>query len=187
MTARGSDRDWAFTEGPTTAVTRVVAAPIARVWARVSDIGFPVAASPELQRVEWLDGAVEPAVGARFVGHNARGDLTWSVTCAITRFEPPHTIAWSPLYQPDDVDDPEPLATWRFDLAEADGGTRVTQTVTVGPGRSGLTWAIRQQPEREAELIAGRLAQFERAMTANLDELAEEFGHAAGTPSESGS
>ena len=38
------------------------------------------------------------------------------MTCSITRLDPPHTIAWSPLYQPDDPDDPEPLATWRFDL-----------------------------------------------------------------------
>ena len=34
--------------------------------------------SPELQSVEWLDGATEPSVGAAFVGrskHEALGEL----------------------------------------------------------------------------------------------------------------
>ena len=169
----GSERTWAFADGPTTSVRRVVPASPDEVWAHVSDIGFPIATSPELHHTEWLDGATGPAVGARFLGHNERGDLTWTTTSVVTEHDPPHAFAWTPLYRPDDPDDPEPLATWRYDLEPTDGGTLVTQTVTLGPGRSGLTWAIRQRPDDEARIISLRLAQFEESMAANLDRLAD--------------
>ena len=169
MTAAGSGRTWTFAEAPTTSVTRVVDAAPATVWETVSDIAFPIAASPELQRVEWLDGADGPVLGARFTGHNQRGDAAWSVECRIIACDPPTTFAWSPI---DDRGDA--LATWRFDLAPAeDGGTAVTQSVVIGPGRSGITWAIRQRPDDEAAILSSRLAQFEEAMTANLDALAD--------------
>ncbi|MDX3128387.1 hypothetical protein PV367_00855 [Streptomyces europaeiscabiei] len=34
----------------------------------MTDIALPARLSPELQRVEWLDGAEAPMVGARFAG-----------------------------------------------------------------------------------------------------------------------
>lgn len=172
-----------FADGPTTSVERVIPAPPEAVWEVVSDIGFPTATSPELEHTEWLDDADGPSVGARFLGHNARGDLTWTTTSVVTVHDAPTAFAWTPLYRPDDPEDPEPLATWRFDLEPVDGGTRVTQSVTLGPGRSGVTWAIRQRPEDEATIISLRLAQFEDAMAANLDRLADELDQAAGTAS----
>ena len=42
----------------------------ARVWSLVSDIQLMPTLSNELQRVEWVDGADRPRVGARFVGYN---------------------------------------------------------------------------------------------------------------------
>ena len=167
MAEQGSARTWTFAEAPTTSVERVVPAPIEEVWDRVSDIAFPIEASPELQRVEWLDDHDAPVAGSRFAGHNQRGDFSWTVECEVVACEAPSTFAWSPI---DDRGDP--LATWRFDLEPVDEGTRVTQSVTIGPGRSGITWAIRQRPDDEAEIISSRLAQFEEAMAANLDLLA---------------
>lgn len=175
MAERGSERTWRFADGPTTSVERVVAASPEDVWPLVSDIAFPVGVSPELQHVEWVSEDPGPTAGARFVGHNERGELSWSVVCEITECDPPTAFAWSPLYRPDDPEDPEPLATWRFDLQPVDGGTNVTQSVTLGPGRSGVTWAIRQRPDDEAVIISGRLEQFELAMAANLDRLVDEF------------
>lgn len=168
MTEAGSERTWVFADGPTTSVTREVAAPPAALWPHVSDIAFPVAASPELQRVGWLGDVDQPVVGARFEGHNQRGEFQWTVECEVVACEAPRTFAWSPI---DDRGDP--LATWRFDLEPVEGGTRVTQTVLLGPGRSGITWAIRQRPDDEAAIISSRLAQFEEAMAANLERLAE--------------
>lgn len=177
MTKRGSERTWTFAQAPTTSVSRVVPAPVDEVWERVSDITFPIASSPELQRVEWLGDADAPVVGARFVGHNERPDFSWSIECEVVACVTATTFAWSPI---DDRGDP--LATWRFDLEPVADGTRVTQSVTVGPGRSGLTWAIRQRPDAEAKIIANRLAQFEAAMAANLDLLTDQ---ATGTASAS--
>lgn len=172
MAEHGSTRTWTFAEAPTTSVSTTVAASPDEVWERVSDIAFPIAASPELQRVEWLDGADAPVQGARFAGHNQRGDFAWSVECEVVACEAPTTFAWSPI---DDRGDP--LATWRFDLAPTDdGGTEVTQSVVIGPGRSGITWAIRQRPDDEATIISSRLAQFEEAMAANLDLLTADLG-----------
>ena len=171
----GSERAWRFDEGPSTAVQRLVPAPPEAVWEHVTDITFPVEISPELQRTEWLDGD-RPVAGARFLGHNARGDLTWTTTSVVTVHDPPRAFAWTPLFRPDDPDDPEPLATWRFDLEPVDGGTLVTQSVRLGPGRSGLTWAIRQRPEKEAAIISARLRDFEASMAANLEHLVAVVG-----------
>ena len=41
-----------------------------QVWDVASDIHQMAESSPELQRVEWTDGATGPGLGARFIGHN---------------------------------------------------------------------------------------------------------------------
>jgi len=46
-------------------------------------------------------------------------------------------------------------------------------TVVPGQGHSGLTWAIRQQPERRDELIAFRPGDLRRNMAAVVDGIAE--------------
>ena len=161
---------WRFADGPTTSVSRVVDATAAEVWRLVSDIELPAAGSDELERVEWLDED-GPRVGARFVGHNRRGETAWSVTCVVTAYEPEERFAWDALVDPEAAE-PEAQSSWRFELEPTGGGTRVTQRVRFGPGRSGLTWAIRQDPDREAEFIARRLATMEASMTRTLDHLA---------------
>ena len=47
-------------------------APAQRVWELVSDVRNTGRFSPETFDAEWLDGATEPAVGARFRGHVKR-------------------------------------------------------------------------------------------------------------------
>lgn len=171
-----------FADGPGTHVERVVAASPEVLWPMVSDITLPTETSDELQRVEWLEADVAagevPRVGARFVGHNARGDVAWSVTCEVAECRPPSdddptaAFAWTPLVDPDAVP-AEPLSTFRFDLEPVDGGTLVRQSARLGPGRSGVTWAIRQRPDEEHEILVGRLAQFRENMQRTLDLLAE--------------
>lgn len=46
----------------------------------VTDIAHMGRLSPECTGGEWLDGAHEPTVGARFKGHNKRGFARWSTT-----------------------------------------------------------------------------------------------------------
>ena len=155
-------------ERPRAVVEIVVDAAPERVWAIVSDISLPVDGSAELQSVAWLDDADGPSLGARFVGNNARGDAEWSTTSTIVRCEVPTALFWA-------VEDvAEPVSTWGFELEPTeDGRTIVRQHVELGPGRSGLTWAIKQNPESGAEIIAGRLATLAKSMRRNLDKIAE--------------
>jgi uncharacterized membrane protein len=57
-----------YADKPTVEVQTWIDAPPSRVWQLVSNIELMPTMSNELQAVEWLDGATEPAVGARFVG-----------------------------------------------------------------------------------------------------------------------
>ena len=68
-----------YADMPTVEVATWIDAPPERVWPLVCDIGLMPGLSQELQSVEWLDGASQPAVGARFLGrsrHPALGE--WS-------------------------------------------------------------------------------------------------------------
>lgn len=157
-----------FADGPTTDVTTEIAADPEVIWPVVTDITLPVEGSPELREVEWLDGHTEPAEGATFVGHNRRGELAWSAECQITEFDPPNRFTWVPGHNAEHG----AYSAFGFELTPIDGGTRVRQWVRLGPGRSGLTWAIKQNPEAEEEIIDGRLGQFRKAMARNLEEIA---------------
>ncbi|HEX3334635.1 MAG TPA: SRPBCC family protein, partial [Acidimicrobiales bacterium] len=59
----------------------MVQAPAERIYALVADLSRMGEWSPECQQVEWLEGSIGPAVGARFIGHNRGGPgglLKWS-------------------------------------------------------------------------------------------------------------
>jgi hypothetical protein len=123
--------------------------------------------SAELQSVQWLDGATGPALGARFLGrsrHEALGE--WSTTSSVVEFEPERVFAWAV------GDDPgNPGALWRFRLEPSDGGTELSEWVQLGPGRSGLSLAIDQMPDKEQKIVFVRLREFERNMTFTLDQV----------------
>ncbi|MBD0672052.1 SRPBCC family protein [Streptomyces sp. CBMA156] len=179
-----------YADGPGTRCEVFVAAPVARVWQLVTDIGLPARLSPELRRVAWLDGADGPAVGAHFEGHNSRADmpdwrtvseiteiteaagrcvLAWGVMDADGRYgEPVRDLAGSP-------------ARWRFELAPEEGGTRLRQSVVIGPGRSGASLVIDAKPELEEKIVDFRLNELRTGMTATLEgikSLAERAGWA---------
>ncbi|MER5378983.1 SRPBCC family protein [Streptomyces sp. NPDC002688] len=160
-----------YADQPTVDVrTRIDASP-RRVWELVSDIHLMPGLSAELQSVEWLDGATGPAVGARFVGRSRHESLgEWETTSYVVECEPYRAFAWA-------VADPEqPSAVWRFGLEETDGGTELTQWMRMGPGRSGLSFAIDRMPEKEQKIVFVRLREFERSMSdtvAAIRKLAE--------------
>ena len=104
-------------------VTLHIDAPIAEVWALVSDVTRIGEFSPETFEAEWLDGATGPEGGARFRGHvkrNEKGPIYWS-TCKVTVCKPLEEFAFA-VVQGDNA-----VNNWGYKLAAADGGTDVTE------------------------------------------------------------
>ncbi|MQY40152.1 hypothetical protein SRB17_81820 [Streptomyces sp. RB17] len=155
-----------YADKPTVEVRTWIGAAPERVWKLVSDVELMPDLSDELQSIEWLDGAARPDVGARFVGrskHDALGE--WATTSTVVECIPERMFAWA-------VADPEhPTAVWRFRLEPRDGGTDLTESVQMGPARSGLSFAIDRMPEKEQKIVFVRMREFERNMTATLERI----------------
>ncbi|MFJ8624812.1 SRPBCC family protein [Kitasatospora sp. NPDC093550] len=176
-----------YADGPGTVCEVFVQAPVDRVWELVTDIELPTRLSPELQRVAWLDGADGPAVGARFEGHNHRADMPdWRTVSEVTELTGStaptgptgpagvRVFAWAVMDADgrygEPVSDPAgSLARWRFDLTPEDGGTRLRQSVEIGPGRSGVSAYIDAKPEFEEKIVDFRLGELRKGMTATLE------------------
>jgi hypothetical protein len=119
----------------------------ATVWALVSDIERMGEWSPETYRTEWLDGASEPAVGARFRGYNRRSALErWSTTPTIRVCEPERELAFALGIKTRD------FVVWRYRLEPTNGGTLLTESVTV---RGWALYGLLRPRRRERQLIEG--------------------------------
>jgi uncharacterized protein YndB with AHSA1/START domain len=155
-----------YADKPTAEVRTWIDAPPRRVWELVSDIQLMPTMSQELQSVEWLDGATAPAVGARFVGRNRHEALgAWATTSEVIECEPERVLAWA-------VEDAaNPTAVWRFQLAPENGGTELSQWVQMGPGRSGLSFAIDRMPDKEQQIVFVRMREFEKNMRFTLEQI----------------
>jgi uncharacterized protein YndB with AHSA1/START domain len=155
-----------YADKPNVEVQTWIAASPSRVWQVVSDVELMPTMSEELQAVEWLDGATEPSVGARFVGrskHEALGE--WATTSEVIECEPERVLAWA-------VEDRDnPTAIWRFSLQPQDGGTLLTQWMQMGPARSGLSFAIDSMPDKEQKIVFVRMREFEQNMTVTLEHI----------------
>ncbi|MGW3226966.1 SRPBCC family protein [Kitasatospora sp. NPDC001095] len=179
-----------YAEGPGTHCEVFAAAPVERVWELVTDIGLPARLSPELRRVAWLDGADGPAVGARFEGHNSRAGMPdWRTVSEITELTETteltgatapagpggrRVFAWGVMDADGRYGEPVSdllgaLARWRFELTPEDGGTRLRQSVVIGPGRSGPSLFIDATPELEEKIVDFRLNELRTGMAATLD------------------
>lgn len=155
-----------YADIPTVEVGTWINASPERVWALVADVDLMPSLSPELQRVEWLDGAIAPAVGSRFVGyskHDALGE--WSTTSHVIEFEPERVFAWA-------VDNTEtPTAVWRFTVEPKDDGTQLSEWMQMGPGRSGLSFAIDRMPDKEEKIVFVRMREFEKNMAGTVEQI----------------
>jgi hypothetical protein len=152
-----------YADCPTAEVSVHVRASPEAVWRVVTDIQLPARFSDEFQGADWLDGATEPALGARFVGrnhHEAMGG--WETTSTIVEFDPLHRFGWA-VGDPDD-----PAAAWRFVLVPADGGTDLSQWMRMGPARSGINIAIDRMPEKESRILERRLGEHRANMERTL-------------------
>jgi len=129
----------------------------AEIWPFVTDIQFPALFSDEFLGAEWIDNYRE--VGARFVGRNHREDMgTWEAICTVVEYQLDSIFAW----HVGDADNP--AAQWKFELEPLLNTTRLRFSMTLGPGPSGLTAAIKSMPDKEASIIAKR----QREQAANM-------------------
>ena len=107
------------------AVTVHMNAPADEVWNVVADIRNTAKFSPEVFKSEWLDGATEPALGAKYRGHvrrNEIGPVYWT-TCRVTACEPGREFGFEVLLGG------KPANNWHYDFAPtAGGGTDVTES-----------------------------------------------------------
>ena len=153
-----------YRDQPTIEVAQRVRCDVATAWKFVTDITLPARCSTELQDVEWLDGADQLKVGARFRGrsrHEALGE--WQTVCEVAEVEDQRRWVWNVL-GPDGVS-----ATWAYEVEPARDGAIVRQWARMGPGPSGLSAGIAAQPDKEGRIIARRLAEWQQNMQANLD------------------
>ncbi|MEU3840537.1 SRPBCC family protein [Streptomyces sp. NPDC028635] len=156
-------------DGPGVECEIEIAAAPEQVWKVVSDIATSARYSPELQEVEWLDGAREPAVGVCFSGRNHNEHIgEWRTVSRITVLEEPHAYAWEVVRHSDR--DGEALARWTYTLEPVAGGaaTRLRHGMRIGPGRGPLNDFVEKHPEREEQIIDGRLALLRTGIEATL-------------------
>jgi hypothetical protein len=102
-------------------------------------------------------------VGSTFVGRNHRGDNSWTTTSTVTAWIPDNLFT----FVVGEVN--EPLAIWSFSLHREGDRTRLTFVATLGRGESGVSRAVSANPDREEEIVAGRLALWQSNMTATLE------------------
>lgn len=148
----------------TDTVERHIEAPPEVLYDLIADVTRTPELTPDILRVEWLDGATEPKVGARFKAKNTVGGrMTWHNKPVITTVEPGREIAWART---------EPFAgtvewRWRFD---PDGtGTLVTQTYEVTDPITVVGWFI-------IGVLGGRkdrAADLHQSMVNTLERVAE--------------
>ena len=92
------------------------------LYAAVSDVRRVGEWSLECQRCEWIDGAVGPAVGARFKGSNRRGLVRWSTTPRVVVADMGREFAFVTGHRGRD------MTKWTYRFDPVVGGTTVTES-----------------------------------------------------------
>lgn len=107
---------------PITASVTIAADP-AEVYALITDLPTMAALAEETCGMQWAKGHSAVTPGAVFKGENRNGSKSWTTTCTITDAAPGSTFAFdvkSAVF---------PVAHWRYDIAPAEGGCTVTESV----------------------------------------------------------
>jgi hypothetical protein len=138
--------------GPASARASVtISAPCGEVYGLITDLPTLASLAEEAAAMKWRKGD-EAAPGAVFKGTNRNGIRRWSTTCTITNAEPGSAFAFDVAYFG------IPVSHWRYDIAAADGGCRVTEQMWdrrpgwfVKPG--GLATGVMDRPSANTEHI----------------------------------
>lgn len=147
----------ASTDPTTGSATTTIQAPIDDVFAAVTDVTRMGEWSPECVGCRWIDGAGGPAVGARFEGDNTAklGPVTlkrWTTTSEVAGFEPNALFEFVA----------ERHSTWRYEFAEVDDGTVVTESFSHPPYEGWQKWVYGRLANRQKAMIGGMQATLGR-------------------------
>ncbi len=110
----------------TDTVDRYIEARPEALYGIIADVTRTPEYTPDIVRVEWLDGATGPAVGARFKAINTAGKgPKWSNKPVITVLDPNREIAWERTEKGGGT------LEWRYRFEPEGTGTRVTESYRV--------------------------------------------------------
>ena len=130
-------------------VTVSMKAPVSAAWDLITDVTNTKSFSEETFDAEWLGGATEPAVGARFRGRvkrNGRGPAYWT-ECRIDQCEPHKDFGFSVLGGSRTVN------TWRYQFAETPEGVDVTESFQLADSPATRAyWAVAGSARRKTNL-----------------------------------
>ncbi|MGH9184466.1 MAG: nitroreductase family protein [Acidimicrobiales bacterium] len=151
-----------FEDGPGAIGEIDIAAPPREVWPLVTDLNLPARFSSEFLGAEWASDARD--VGAEFHGRNQHKAIgEWTIPCFVDACDEPRAFGWR-------TSDPDnPGARWRFDLEPREGGTRLRFSYVIGPGPSGTTMAITNNPGKEARVLRRRLDEVHANMQRTVE------------------
>lgn len=130
-----------------------------RVYAVVSDLTRMGEFSPECSGVEWVNGSSGPTPGARFVGHNRGGPVSWSREGRVLSAEPGVEFSFTTEWRGHDS------TVWTYRLRPTAGGTALTESYE-------LRWAPWWM--RALDVVTFRNKQLARQMARTLDRLKRE-------------
>ena len=145
------------TDRVTGSATTTVQAPIGDVFAAVTDVTRMGEWSPECVACRWIDGAEGAAVGARFEGDNVAklGPITvkrWTTTSEVVGFEPNAVFEFVA----------EGYSAWRYEFAERDGATVVTESFSHPAYDGWKKWVYGRLANRRSAMITGMQATLDR-------------------------
>jgi nitroreductase len=159
---RGPADGLRFADGPGTIVEIDIHAPLTAVWALVTDINVPARFSTEFMGAEWEGD--ERGVGGVFRGRNQHPAFgEWSVRCFVDAREEPRQFGWRTS------DRESPGARWQFELEPKDAGTRLRFSYVIGPGWSGTSRAIQNNPGKEDRVLRRRIDEVRANMQRTIE------------------
>lgn len=149
------------------------------MWDLITDVARLGEWSPECVGGRWLDDA-PPAAGARFEASNDfGGGPTGPVTCVVTQLRWPDVFEWIVLDPSGSVASPGSI--WRYELTPGSepGQTTVRHLFTHGPGRTGLSLEMENDPANAAQILQDRLDALRAHMTTTLTAMARSVARSA--------
>jgi hypothetical protein len=123
----------------------VIRASEAAVYDLVADPMRMAEWSPECVRCQWIDGATQPAVGARFRGTSRNGRRRWTTTSTIVEMRRAELFAWDVTYFG------QPVARWEYHIEPHAEGVELVESVEDrrGPLLRAVSPFITGSPDRD--------------------------------------